>query len=155
MSNIRTCLLKKDAPLPYSSRNPLHATTKDHSNDQMLSQNNADTSWQRRAKMTLLEAHRAKQTITYAELADAASIPNPYRIHKLTSWLESCIRIDHAKGEPLRAALVVSRKRGGLPAPGFFILCRDLGLYQGAESGRCAAEFHRTMITKLWQKFDT
>ena len=88
MSNIRTCLLKKDAPLPYSSRNPLHATTKDHSNDQMLSQNNADTSWQRRAKMTLLEAHRAKQTITYAELADAASIPNPYRIHKLTHGRE-------------------------------------------------------------------
>ncbi len=118
----------------------------------MLDQNNADNSWQRRAEMALATAQRANQTITYAELADSASIPNPHRIHKLTEWLEHSMRNDHAAGEPLRAALVISRKRGGLPAPGFFLLCSELGLYQGDVSGQHAVQFHKTAITHLWQK---
>ena len=66
----------------------------------MLDQNNANTSWQRRAEMALATAQRANQTITYAELADAASIPNPHRIHKLTKWLENSMRMDHEAGNP-------------------------------------------------------
>ena len=120
----------------------------------MLDQNNAYTSWQHRAEMALATAQQANQTITYAELADAASIPNPYRIHKLTEWLENSMRRDHAAGEPLKAALVISRKRGGLPAPGFFLLCGELGLYDGAVSGQVAVQFHKATITNLWQKSD-
>ena len=137
--------------MPYSSKDTSQAPSKDWSNDQISDQNNADTSWQRRAEMALATAQQANQTITYAELADAASIPNPHRIHKLTVWLENSMRRDHAAGEPLRAALVISRKRGGLPAPGFFILCSELGLYQGAASGQHAAQFHKTVITNLYQ----
>ena len=118
----------------------------------MSDHNNTNTSWQRRAEMAIASAQQAKQTITYAELAKAASIPNPHRIHKLTEWLENSMRRDHAAGEPLRAALVISRKRGGLPAPGFFVLCGELGLYQGAVSGQQAIQFHQTAITALWQK---
>ena len=118
----------------------------------MPDQNNADTSWQHRAEMALATAQQAGQTITYVELADAATIPKPNRIHKLTMWLEDTIRKDHAGGKPLRAALVVSRKRGGLPAPGFFMLCDELGLYKGAASGKHAAQFHQTTITDLWRK---
>ena len=120
----------------------------------MSDQNNADNSWQHRAEMALAIARRANQTITYAELANAAEIPHPHRIHKLTKWLESTMRGDHAAGEPLRAAMVISRNRGGLPAPGFFILCGELGLYQGAVSGQHAIHFHKTAITNLWQKSD-
>ena len=118
----------------------------------MSDQNNADTSWQRRAEMALATTQLANQTITYAELADAAKIPNPHRIHKLTEWLENSMRRDHAAGDPLRAALVISRKRDGLPAPGFFLLCGELGLYQGAVSGQEAVQFHKTAIANLWQK---
>ena len=118
----------------------------------MSDQNTADTLWQRRAEMALATAQQANQTITYAELADAAKIPNPHRIHKLTEWLENSMRRDHAAGEPLRAALVISRNRGGLPAPGFFILCEELGLYEGGVSGQHAAQFHQTAITDLWEK---
>ena len=120
----------------------------------MSDQNNADISWQRRAEMALATARQANQTVTYAELADAATIPNPHRIHKLTEWLENSMRRDHAAGEPLRAALVISRNRGGLPAPGFFILCGELGLYKGAVSGQHAVHFHKTAITDVWQKSD-
>ena len=120
----------------------------------MLSQNNASTSWQHRAEIALNAALKAGQTITYAELADAATIPKPQRIHKLTAWLESAMRKDHADGKPLRAALVISRNRSGLPAPGFFILCGELGLYEGSKSGESAAQFHRTLINDLWRKLD-
>ena len=140
----------KDAILPYSTKLP----KKDGSKDQLPDQNNADNSWQHRAEMALAAARRANQTITYAELADAAKIPKPHRIHKLTKWLENCMRGDHAAGEPLRAAMVISRNRGGLPAPGFFILCGELGLYQGAASGPHAVQFHKTAITNLWKKSD-
>ena len=121
----------------------------------MSDKNNAGNSWEHRAEMALATARRANQTITYAELANAAKIPNPHRIHKLTNWLESSMREDHAAGDPLRAAMVISRNRGGLPAPGFFILCGELGLYQGAVSGPHAIHFHRTAINNLWQRSDT
>ena len=120
----------------------------------MSDQNIADTLWKRRAEMALASARQANQIITYAELADAAAIPNPRRIYKLTKWLENIVRRDHAAGEPLRAALVISRKRGGLPAPGFFLLCGELGLYQGAVSGQRAIQFHKATITNLLQKSD-
>ena len=125
------------------------------STDQMSDQNNADASWQSRAEMTLATAQQANQTITYSELANAAAIPNPHRIHKLTKWLESTMRSDHAAGEPLRAALVISRNRCGLPAPGFFILCSELGLYHGALTGKHAVQFHTAAITELWEKSKT
>ena len=108
-----------------------------------------DHVWQNRAEMALASAASRRQILTYAELANAANIPAPQRIHKLTLWLESIMRQDHAAGEPLRAALVISRNRNGLPAPGFFSICQELGIYQGAESGADAAQFHQTMIAAL------
>ena len=110
---------------------------------------NPDYIWQQRAEMALATAMHAGQRVTYAEMADAAGIPPPQRIHKLTLWLEDSMRLDHAAGQPLRAALVISRNRNGLPAPGFFQLCCELGLYQGPDSGTDAAEFHQTMLAAL------
>jgi hypothetical protein len=47
---------------------------------------------------------------------------------------------------PLRAAWVISRARGGLPAPGFFIKCNELGLYDGAPDGAMATAFHLNLL---------
>ena len=110
---------------------------------------NEDHVWQNRAKMALASATSLGRVVTYAEMANAADIPAPQRIHKLTLWLELTMRQDHAAGHPLRAALVISRNRRGLPAPGFFLLCQELGIYQGAETGADAAQFHQTMIAAL------
>ena len=110
---------------------------------------NEDQFWQNRAEMALASARRAGRIVTYAEMADAADIPAPQRIHKLTLWLEATMRQDHAAGQPMRAALVISRNRNGLPAPGFFLLCGELGIYQGAETGADAAQFHQTMLAAL------
>ena len=115
-----------------------------------ISEQRSEATWQHRAEMALASVIDADRLITYAELADAAAIPPPHRIHKLTAWLETTMRKDHAAKKPLRAALVISRNRDGLPAPGFFILCGELGVYEGGTSGQCATQFHKTTINRLW-----
>ena len=64
------------------------------------------------------------------------------RINRLALWLESTIETDAAVGTTLRAARVISRARGGLPAPGFFMKCSTLGLYDGPADGPQAYAFH-------------
>ena len=110
--------------------------------------NQSDNKWHIRAEMALAVAMETRTLITYAELADAARIPAPHRIHKLTEWLETLLEDDHRAAEPLRAAWVVSRHREQLPAPGFFMKCQDLGLYNGAPKGQQAADFHRRLLAQ-------
>ena len=102
--------------------------------------------WQLRASIALDAAIAGRHLITYAELADAAERPAPHRINQLSIWLEATMDRDHAQSLPLRAAWVISRARGGLPAPGFFIKCKDLGLYDGAPDGATATAFHLNLL---------
>lgn len=50
----------------------------------MPSTHDQDHIWHRRAAMALASVAETGRTITYADLADAASIPAPHRINKLT-----------------------------------------------------------------------
>lgn len=106
----------------------------------------SDNEWHIRAEMALAVAVKSQTLITYAELADAAAIPAPHRINKLSVWLEATMESDHAHSMPLRAAWVISRARGGLPAPGFFIKCNELGLYDGTPDGAMATAFHLNLL---------
>ena len=101
-----------------------------------------ETAWQIRAEMALAAAAAGDRLITYAELADAAGIDGAHRIHRLTIWLETRLEADAKAGTPLLAARVISRSRGGLPAPGFFMKCAELGLYEGPHEGPQAYAFH-------------
>ena len=102
----------------------------------------ADDSWQMRADMALAAAAEADRLITYAELADAAGIDGHHRIHRLTLWLESRLETEIRAGDRLLSARVISRSRGGLPAPGFFMKCAELGIYDGPPEGPQAYAFH-------------
>ena len=104
--------------------------------------------WERRASMALDSAIASHHLISYAELADTAQSPPPHRIHKLTTWLETLVADEHQLAKPLRAAWVVSRQRGKIPAPGFFIKCREIGLYDGPVKGAPAEAFHRTLLAQ-------
>ena len=104
--------------------------------------------WQRRASMALDSAIASRHLISYAELADTAQIPPPHRIHKLTIWLEKLVADDYQLAQPLRAAWVVSRKRGQIPASGFFFKCQEIGLYDGPAKGAIAEAFHRTLLAQ-------
>jgi len=86
-----------------------------------------DKDWQMRAQIALFAALKSGQAVTYDGLAQAASIPAPHRIHKLTLWLEQLMAKDAATSQPLRAAIIVSRLHDW-PAKGFFDTARQLGL---------------------------
>lgn len=96
--------------------------------------------------MALDSAINRGHLITYNDLANAAKVPAPHRIHKLAMWLETIIHEDHKSAKPLRAAWVVSSQRGQIPAPGFFIKCHEIGLYDGPVNGLQAAEFHQKLL---------
>ena len=109
---------------------------------------NEQIDWQRRASLALDSAIASRCLISYAELADAAQIPKPHRIHKLTMWLEKLVANDHQSAKPLRAAWVVSRQRGQIPASGFFMKCQEIGLYDGPNNGTKAEAFHRSLLAQ-------
>ena len=98
--------------------------------------------WQQRAAMALSAAAAAERLITYAELADAAGITGRHRINRLTTWLEAELEREIGAGARLLSARVISRARGGIPAPGFFIKCAELGIYEGPPAGPQALAFH-------------
>ncbi len=80
--------------------------------------------------------------ITYQALTKALQLLPPHTIHRLTEALESLMAEDAAAGHPFIAALVISRARGGLPAPGFFNCAARLGRSHVHATGPEARAFH-------------
>ena len=80
--------------------------------------------------------------ITYKAVAEALELRPPNTIHQVTEALEHLMREDAANGHPFIAALVVGRARGGLPAPGFFEVARQLGRFADDPSGPDAPAYH-------------
>ncbi len=80
--------------------------------------------------------------ITYRSLADALGLMPPKTIHRVAEALEHLMREDAAMDQPFIASLLISKARGGLPAPGFFECARRLGRYDGAVCGPAARAFH-------------
>ena len=101
--------------------------------------------WQAAAEAVIGDCIRERRTVTYAGLAEAAGIPPPHRINKLTGWLETLMESDRALGRPPRAAVVVSRT-DGLPRPGFFGKLEELG---HAEPGDPQV-LHARLLDELW-----
>ena len=85
-------------------------------------------SWQQNARAEIMAVIRNKGQITYNALAATVNMTGPHKIHRLTSWLEQIMAEDHQSGRPFRAAVVISKARGGLPAPGFFDKAKELGM---------------------------
>ena len=89
-------------------------------------------------------------TLTYQELARALGLRPPNTIYRVVQALELSMREDAAAGRPFIAARVISRVRGGLPAPGFFDLATRLGRHDGSEHGEAARAFHQGQLDQLW-----
>lgn len=84
--------------------------------------------------------------MTYLQAADAIGIEPPQRIHKLARLVEILLKEDVEAGRTPLAALVVSRVRGGLPAPGFFERARRLGIF----SEQDPRQFHENLLKSLF-----
>jgi hypothetical protein len=93
-------------------------------------------------RAVLVAQARRGETIQYRDLASEAQVPPPHSIHKTAEALEEIARADHEAGRPLLATLAVGKASGGLPGPGFFQLLRELGRYDGPDTGPQAAEAH-------------
>ena len=90
--------------------------------------NSDPESWQQNAHAEIMAVIKNKDQITYNTLAARAKMTGPHKIHRLTCWLEQQMAEDHYNDRPLKAAVVISKARGGLPAPGFFDKAKELGL---------------------------
>jgi hypothetical protein len=73
--------------------------------------------------------------ITYGEAAKALVLLPPNTIHQVTEALEQIMAEDAAAERPFIAAMVISKWRDGLPAPGFFDCAARLGRFIGNATG--------------------
>ena len=80
--------------------------------------------------------------VTYQEVAKALGLTPPNTIHRVTEALEHLMTEDAATDRPFIAAIVISKARGGLPAPGFFDCAARLGRFDGDAAGPEAWAFH-------------
>ena len=105
----------------------------------------------RRLRAHLRQVAKTGRPITYHALAKALSLAPPNTIHQLTVALETLIAEDAVADRPLIAALVISKARQGLPAPGFFDCAKRLGRFNGDPLGSECADFH---LAELMQAID-
>jgi len=80
--------------------------------------------------------------VTYEEVAKVLGLTPPNTIHQVTEALEHLMTEDAATDRPFIAAIVISKARGGLPAPGFFDCAARLGRFDGDAAGPEAWAFH-------------
>jgi len=95
-------------------------------------------------------ATKRRIPITYQELAKALQILPPHSIHRVTDALERLMEEDAAADRPFIAALVISKARGGLPAPGFFDCARRLGRFAGDPDGQDTWSFHAAELNAVF-----
>ncbi len=80
--------------------------------------------------------------VTYQEVARVLGLTPPNTIHQVREALEHLMTEDAATDRPFIAAIVISKARGGLPAPGFFDCAARLGRFDGDAAGPEAWAFH-------------
>ncbi|MGF1658287.1 MAG: hypothetical protein ACFCUS_02575 [Rubrimonas sp.] len=85
--------------------------------------------------------------MTYEQAATILGLRPPLRVRRVAEALERIMAEDAARGAPTLAALVVGRRRGGAPGPGFFDAARALGLIRPGED---AAAAHLRMCCEIW-----
>ena len=81
--------------------------------------------------------------VTYAQAARTLGLERPHSIQRVAKTLEHLMAEDAAASRPFIAALVISRARHGLPAPGFFDAALRLGRFRSEPEGVEARAFHR------------
>ena len=96
----------------------------------------------RRLRAHLQALATLRLPITYREAAKGLLLSPPNTIHQVTKALEQLMAEDAAADRPFIAAMVISKARGGLPAPGFFDCAARLGRFAGDATGLDARVFH-------------
>jgi hypothetical protein len=106
-----------------------------------------------RVRAFLESIAKRRTLITYQELANALQILPPHSIHRVTEALERLMEEDAAADRPFIAALVISKARGGLPAPGFFDYAQCLGRFPDGPDGQDARTFHAAELNAVFTRW--
>ncbi len=96
----------------------------------------------RRLRAHLQALATLRLPITYREVAKELLLLPPNTIHQVTEALEQIMAEDAAADRPFIAAMIISKWRDGLPAPGFFDCAARLGRFVGDATGPDARVFH-------------
>ena len=99
---------------------------------------------EKNARNELKKVAKLGEPITYQALAKALNLLPPHIIHQVTITLEKLIEEDAKSGHPLIASLVISKARGGLPAPGFFNCVERVGLISPTSTSTEVDDFYNT-----------
>jgi hypothetical protein len=103
-----------------------------------------------RLEALLIEAARARRSLTYAEVLGHFGIRiTPRRVFALCRDLGVVCERNRARGEPELAVLVV-RKADRLPGEGFFHSLWRGGAYDGPATGPVAAVFIRRETERVF-----
>ncbi len=108
----------------------------------MLVESVAPAAKPRRLRAHLQAVATQRLPITYQEAAKGLQLAPPNTIHQVTEALEQLMAEDAAADRPFIAAMVISKARGGLPAPGFFDCAARLGRFAGDATGPDARVFY-------------
>jgi hypothetical protein len=103
-----------------------------------------------RLELLLIEQAKKRETITYQQVAQQLELKPPHTIHQTTELIELMMRLHAKAGAPQLASIVISKTRGGLPAPGFFMLLQEMGIYNGSLEGEDAHQFHKQEILRCF-----
>jgi hypothetical protein len=107
-----------------------------------------------RLRDNLEKLAQRRETMSYRALVQCTEVPGPQVIRRLTQALEDIIRDDLAAGiEESVACLAVSQAQPPIPRAGFFVLLRELGLYDGPDEGAKAATFHQHLTQKVFERY--
>lgn len=110
-------------------------------------------SLQERFEAMLVDVARTRGTLTYRDAAARLELQPPQTIRQLTDLAETLMRRNAARDEPQLASVLVSRVRRGIPAPGYFLLMAELGLYRGDVEGRAAATAHEAELERVYRRW--
>ena len=102
-----------------------------------------------RLREHLRKAAERRLPVTYQEVAKALGLRPPNTIRQVAEALAQLMTEDAASGSPFIAAIVISKARGGLPAPGFFDCAARLGRFDGDAAGPEARAFHATELNAV------
>ena len=102
-----------------------------------------------RLRQLLLDQAQTGIPTTYKELADRLGLEPPQTIHRLGEALETLMKDDVAANRPVLAALCVSKMWPGIPARGFFLAAKSLGVFSGDPTGPEARAYHADELQRV------
>ena len=102
-----------------------------------------------RLRQLLLDQAQTGIPTTYKELADRLGLEPPQTIHRLGEALETLMKDDVAANRPVLAALCVSKMWPRIPARGFFLAAKVLGVFSGDPTGPEARAYHADELQRV------